>query len=370
MSRRKPLIPDDDRYQWFPCDAEKLLGALAGLPPEQGYTYIVTLLRMYAVGGPCPDTPEQLARRIGWPLRKVNAALDALKVPPAGGKKPAKLRDTEGGLVNDFAADVLAIQDGKRKKAIQDGKEGAAARWGKTEENQATGVRVPMATPSRLVADLERDSDGKKKKAKVKKDSRPPAASRGCPLPADWTPSTHLIDYGVGLGLSAKVVVDELESLRLWAVGEAHNRSKWKDGDGGWLAWFQGKLKDVAKYGPSRRGGSGHAGTPRGRVTAGDVMKTLGGRTDERTSIAPGTARQPVGSGGDHADRHALPSQHDPRRTIDLRPGAADRPHQGDPEPSGVGRAHEAEADQRGGGGDGVGGDGDRRPIHRQARRR
>jgi hypothetical protein len=136
-----------ERLPWFQCYPSKLLGALAGMPPDVGYTYTVVLLRTYEVCGPCPDTEEVLARRTGLSRRKISTSIEWLIAQ-------GKLTRIEGGLANPFASEVLAesaaFYNG-RKKA---GKAGAEKRWQKPKENQGkedgSAIAEPMENDSHL----------------------------------------------------------------------------------------------------------------------------------------------------------------------------------------------------------------------------
>lgn len=67
-----------ERLPWFRCVPSALLGALAGMRPDEGYVYVVLLMRIYETGGPVAETDRTLSRRTGLPERKVAAALQFL----------------------------------------------------------------------------------------------------------------------------------------------------------------------------------------------------------------------------------------------------------------------------------------------------
>lgn len=130
----------DDNLPWFPCYPSKLLGALAGMKPDEGYVYWVVCLRIYETGGPCRDTVDALARRTGLTRARVSASLD---LSFAAGRLVRK----EAGIENPFAAGVLAEMSVFREGRKQAGKNGALARWGKPERNQRKrdGTAMPEA---------------------------------------------------------------------------------------------------------------------------------------------------------------------------------------------------------------------------------
>ena len=124
-------MPDDDRLPWFPCYPSKLLGALAGMPPAQGYTYWIVCLRIYEIGGPCPDNLDALARRTGFNRRVVSDALDALF-------RAGKLVREPAGIMNPFAADVMVDARSKMEKRKTAGQAGGKKSAQKRKEKQST----------------------------------------------------------------------------------------------------------------------------------------------------------------------------------------------------------------------------------------
>jgi len=273
------MIPKDDRYRWFPCDSSRLLGALSGMTPEEGYTYVVTLLRIYDVEGPCPDTPEQLARRTGLPVKKVRRALEHLTTAHAAGKQP-KLRKTEAGFINDFAATILETRVKKKTRASIHGKTGAAARWGKDKENQRPPDRVGMPTLPLGDAELELEGEDRVRVRKIK--SRPLAGTegapkktktakpRGEPLPEDWKPDEDLVRYGLEtVGLTREQVLAGAVEMKDWALANAHREIAYKAGERGWRAAFQRWLRQNKN--DLQRTGSGARGPGTGRKSMAQI---------------------------------------------------------------------------------------------------
>lgn len=66
------------RLPWFRCHQSELLGALSGLQCDEGYIYVLILLRIYETGGPIDDDPATLSRRNGMPTRRVAKAIEGL----------------------------------------------------------------------------------------------------------------------------------------------------------------------------------------------------------------------------------------------------------------------------------------------------
>lgn len=162
-----------DRLPWFPCYPEKLLGALAGMPPDAGYVYTVVLLRTYEVAGPCPDSAAVLARRTGLPERRVLKALDWLI-------DQRKLAPSDRGFVNPYAAEVLADVDAHRNSLSTAGKKGASTRWGKDKQKQqkADGEANATEIPNDGYLHLHQHKQVVKKKEspRLREDDFPPDA--------------------------------------------------------------------------------------------------------------------------------------------------------------------------------------------------
>ncbi len=148
----KDLI-SDDRAPYFPCFAGKLLGALAGRHPDQQLAYLTVLLRIYDVQGPCPDSLDVLARRIGINKKRIEDALDALV-------KDGKLVREAGGIHNDFARQVLTEVEASRAERRRAGSKG-----GKTAaKNRETNQRMDGSNPTDVPYQLESEVESEKKK--------------------------------------------------------------------------------------------------------------------------------------------------------------------------------------------------------------
>jgi hypothetical protein len=89
-----------ERLPWFRCFPSALLGAIAGMQADEGFTYITVLLRIYETGGPVAETTRTLSRRTGLIERKVAASLDSLIA--AG-----KLSKTQDGRLDVRSEEVV-----------------------------------------------------------------------------------------------------------------------------------------------------------------------------------------------------------------------------------------------------------------------
>lgn len=111
-----------DRLPWFRCFPSALLGALAGLDPDEGLTYVTALLRIYETGGPVAETGKTLSRRTGLPERKAAAALERLI---EAGKL---LRTADGRLDSATTHEEIRWQTERRGDQSAAGKASAAKR--------------------------------------------------------------------------------------------------------------------------------------------------------------------------------------------------------------------------------------------------
>jgi uncharacterized protein YdaU (DUF1376 family) len=143
-----------DRLPWFRCFPSALLGALAGLPADEGFVYVVTLMRIYETGGPVVETPRTLARRTGMTERRAANALDELI---AMGKLD---RLADGRLDAESTHDEIEWQQGMRNANSVAGKKSAEKRAGKSHQNQrSASTTVQQSSDHLRVESKEESSD-------------------------------------------------------------------------------------------------------------------------------------------------------------------------------------------------------------------
>lgn len=130
-----------ERLPWFRCFPSALLGALAGMQADEGFVYVVALMRIYETGGPVAETARTLARRTGMTERRAANALAEL----VSAGKIIMLED--GRIDAESTHEEIAWQQGKRHANSVAGKISAEKRAGKTQRNQrksATDVEQPF----------------------------------------------------------------------------------------------------------------------------------------------------------------------------------------------------------------------------------
>lgn len=178
-----------DRLEWFPCYPAKLLGALAGMTANEKLVYMVVLLRIYEINGPCRDSVDAIAVRAGVQRRQVAAAIDRLV-------EDGRLVRSEDGFHNPVADAVLAESREVRRRRQKAGSEGgknraetaAFSKSEKTIENQrkgpsnATAKLKPGSTPLQ-----EQEQEEVKEKIREKKNTATP--------PDDGWPEDHLEQF-------------------------------------------------------------------------------------------------------------------------------------------------------------------------------
>lgn len=121
-----------DGLPWFPCYPSKLLGAFAAMNPDEGYLYWIVCLRIYEVGGACHDTIDALARRSGMNRRRATAALEL-------SFQAGRLVRQDDGIMNPFAASVMAECTAFRQTRIAAAKKAGLASAKKREQKQQMG---------------------------------------------------------------------------------------------------------------------------------------------------------------------------------------------------------------------------------------
>jgi uncharacterized protein YdaU (DUF1376 family) len=118
------------RLPWFPCYPSKLLGALAAMTSDEQLVYIVTLLRIYEVGGPVADDAVTLSRRTGLSARRVAAAVARLV-------ETGKLvGDSDRGWMNPVAREEIQEQMRRAETASAKAKTASTKRWKNRQQNQ------------------------------------------------------------------------------------------------------------------------------------------------------------------------------------------------------------------------------------------
>lgn len=141
----------NDRIDWFPCYAGNLLGALHGMPPDEGYLYTIVLLRIYENWGPCRDTIDALTRRTGITRRKTEAALASLI-------SSGRLVQTADGITSPKATAVMSEQERHfkrmRERASTAGKKSAEKR----QQNQPAPPTSGSTKPNRKEEKRNTDS--------------------------------------------------------------------------------------------------------------------------------------------------------------------------------------------------------------------
>lgn len=241
----------DERLDWFPCFPSKLLNALAGMKPDEGYVYWIVCLRIYETGKPCRDSADVLSRRSGIPRRRVEVAL-ALSF------RAGRLVETEAGIVNPFAAGVLADMAERHERRKSAGKEGASRRWEKTQRKQKRrdggAIDMPMPIDAQLQStDTVKPSpngDGARARAKRGRTALPTR--------------TELNE--VGVAYAAEHGFNLPQAVRMFERFADYHRSKGNlmaDWDAAWRTWVRNQVEFA------KRDGGGDGPRPNGGVQVG-----------------------------------------------------------------------------------------------------
>lgn len=255
MSGKEQEMPDD-RMPWFPCEPTKLLGALTGMGPEVAYTYWIVCLRIYEIGGPCPDSADTLARRTGYDKRVITRALKSLV-------KDGKLVMGDGGIVNPYAEAVLADMRTRHDAAKSAGEEGARRRWKKPQSNQSKtdseAMLLPLDSDAHLHQQVHQQED--------KKGSGRERAQR---LPDGWVPSDRCREYAAQPEFG--FVGPSLD--RLAEAFCDHHRSKGNrmvDWEAAFRTWVRNEVKFRGRGPGSGPSGGGPRGGGADVITMADI---------------------------------------------------------------------------------------------------
>lgn len=236
---------NDERLPWFPCYPSKLLGAFAAMKPDEGYVYWIVCLRIYEIGGPCPDTLDALVRRTGLNKRRVSDALERLF-------KGGKLLREQTGIMNPFAAKVMTDVQSFREDRSRAGQKGARVRWEKPELKQSnddgTANAQAMANDSHL--HLHRHIQKKERIESVVKRTRAKARS---PLPDDWVLSLDDLQYALSRNFNETQARQMTEPFANHHRGRGNLMADWS---AAWRTWVTNEIKFAQNRQPPKSGSS------------------------------------------------------------------------------------------------------------------
>lgn len=207
----------------FDCYPDKLIGALQTMGAGRGYLYTMTLLRIYKVGGPIDDTPEELARLTGMTTDMVVKCLEWLM------QKGKLMRTGDGRLMNPFAArEIAKARDTDSQEAGEtDGAQGSDA--GDAAEPRKRPARGKTVAVKPYRVDSVKKESPAKKPASSRKKSPPAIAGKagtdGWPADA-WAQFWANVPRKVG----HKAAQRAFERVR-------------KSGEVSWAAFFAGVIR-------------------------------------------------------------------------------------------------------------------------------
>lgn len=154
-----------ERLPWFHCYPTLWLGALQEMPPDLGYLYVITCLRIYERRGPVPDDARALGRRVGFRESHARRLIDELL-------SVGKLQRVDGGLMNPFAEEM--IRDGEEIVSRTRKVRSAAAKISWEKRKQKQGRTDTRAKQKDADLDLDKDSESKiKSLVRAKRDDWP-----------------------------------------------------------------------------------------------------------------------------------------------------------------------------------------------------
>lgn len=212
-----------DRLDWFPCYPGNLLGAISGMPAEEGYTYVIVLLRIYESWGPCKDTIDALARRTGFTKRKIEVALGSLF-------SSGRLVQTDAGITSPKADEVMRDQEATvermRKRASEAGKKSAEKRQQNQPEAPTKDEPKPGTSPAQVNRKVRKED---KRDSPNGESIAPPARA------SDWPKDYEAQFWGTyPRRTEKKAALAKLEAIK-------------KSGTVPWAVFFAGVMRFAAK---------------------------------------------------------------------------------------------------------------------------
>lgn len=211
------------RLHYFHCEPEKLLNALAQMRAPEGYVYVVVLLRIYETRGPCRDTLDALATRTRLNRRVVSEALDRLF-------KAGKLRREGDGIMNDYAAEKLAIGNDLHEKRVRAGAAGGKRRAEKEKGNQAPPPSTAKAELNQLKLEVKEDSPSPPSEAR-------PHGKKPTRLPQGWQPSEVDRAFAALRGLAGVTLDDEVAKFANHWHSASGQKATSPDWPARWRTW-------------------------------------------------------------------------------------------------------------------------------------
>lgn len=221
---------------WFKCFPTKLLHALAGMEPDEGYVYVVILMRIYEDGGPIRDDARTLARRTGYTERRVANAL-------AGLIRSGRISAENNLIDSDTTHETLRERERTSESASSAGKTSAAKRAEKRQQNQAsnsTTAAFPSERNSTIIeveAEVDRDTSSLRSDVDAPKPERPKSQKRARirgMLAEDQQPTDRQTEMGYECGMS------NTELAAQWRKFIDYHRAKGNliaDATAAWRTW-------------------------------------------------------------------------------------------------------------------------------------
>jgi uncharacterized protein YdaU (DUF1376 family) len=249
-----------DRLPWFRCVPSALLGAMAGLQPDESLIYVTVIMRIYEVGGPIADNARTLGRRTGLTIKRAGAAIEDLAM--AG--KITILSDDRIDSHSTHAE--LGFQRDTRADKSEAGKASAEARSRRAKIDEiAKGDKRVVRFPSKKDVKKQRSgatSDGglfnKKDIEEEDNSSLPPAPKTA--ISPDWIPDEEDQRVALSLGVLERDLEREGRVFRDRCLEQDFRSANWR------ASW----RRFLSHYRPSSpTGPPGHRNPSRGRPVSG-----------------------------------------------------------------------------------------------------
>lgn len=244
-----------DRLPWFRCNPSALLGAMAGLLPDESLIYFTVLLRIYETGGPIADCSRTLARRTGMTQRKAALAIESLAM--AG--KITILSDDRIDSGTTHAE--LEWQRDSRGDKSRAGRESAKARSRRAHIDRiAEGDKRVVRFPDQKTLKNQRSDPTAVERTfneeePEEEEQRTPSHAGKLPIDPRWLPDAEDVAAAIAIGVPEAEVSNQaaifVDKMLEWRVASGNWRASWRN-------WARRYRPDMAsgsrpQDGPNRR---------------------------------------------------------------------------------------------------------------------
>jgi hypothetical protein len=246
INQKNPTMSDVLDLPWFRCFPAKLLTLLAAMGADEKLVFLMTLLRLYEMGGPINDDDRALSHRCGISPRRVSEARTRLFATGV-------LVWVGDGYTNPDAQQEIEIRSElvKEKSDLQSFRRRGGKKTLTNQSTTTTSGQPLVTTGQPQVTDLDRDID-KDSKREPRQTTRTHAVKM-C-LPDDWKPSEVDIAFAREQGLTdSEIKRDEIKFRNYFGTEHRVKRASWPKTWETWVLTTAGGKEGRRQSAPSRQ---------------------------------------------------------------------------------------------------------------------